>query len=95
MQNDKATDIDKMNMLIYDRAAEMAGRLNYFMEFVTTFKKINKSGQSIFEYIILTCLLVAMLFGFAQTPFFRDIKDYLSNAFNRSVDKILQVPVYK
>ncbi len=95
MQNDKATDIDKMNMLIYDRAAEMADRLNFIMEFLTAFKKINKSGQSIFEYVILTCLIAAMLFGFSQAPFFRDIRIYLSNAFDRSVIKILQVPVYK
>lgn len=95
MQNDKATDIDKMNMLIYGRAAEMAGRLNFIMEFVTTFKKINKSGQSIFEYIILTCLVAALLFGFSQAPFFKNIRGYLNDAFNRSVQKILQVPVYK
>lgn len=84
-----------MNMLIYGRAAEMADRINFIMEFVITFKKINRSGQSIFEYIILTSLLVGMLFVFYQTPFFRDIRNYLSNAFDRSVIKILQVPVYK
>jgi len=95
MQNDKATDIGKMNMLIYGRAAEMVDRLNFIMEFVTTFKKINRSGQSIFEYVILTCLVVGMLFGFSQTPFFQNIRNYLSNAFDRSVIKILQVPVYK
>jgi hypothetical protein len=93
MQNDKATDIDKMNIFLYGRAAEMADRLNFIMEFVTTLKKVNRSGQSIFEYVILTCLLVGMLFGFSQTTFFQDIRNYLSNAFDRSVIKILQGPV--
>lgn len=94
MQNDKATDIDKMGMFIYGRAAEMAGRLNFIMEFLTTFKKINKSGQSIFEYLLLTCLVVAMLFGFSQTPFFRNIRDYLSNAFDRAVLEIIKTRIY-
>lgn len=83
-----------MGILIYGRAAEMADRLNFIMEFITTFKKTNKSGQSVFEYVILTALVVVMLFGFSQTPFFRNIRDYLSNAFDRSVIKILQAPIY-
>lgn len=95
MQNDKATGIDKMNIFLYGRAAEMVDRINFIMEFVTTFKKVNRSGQAIFEYVLLTALVVGMLFGFSQTPFFRDIRDYLSLAFNRSVEKILQVPLYK
>ena len=94
MQNDKATDIERMNMFIYGRAAEMADRLNFIVEFLTTFKKINRSGQSIFEYIILASLVILMLLGFTQTPFFASIRDSFENAFNRAVIKILEVPVY-
>lgn len=95
MQNDKATDIENMVEFIYARAAEMVVRVNFIMEFLTTFKKINKSGQSIFEYVLLTALVVGMLFGFSQTPFFKDIRNYFNLAFSRSVEKILSAPVYK
>lgn len=94
MQNDKATDIDRMNMFIYGRAAEMAARLNFIVEFITTLKKINKSGQSIFEYLMVSSLVILLLFGFSQTPFFVSIRGSFENAFNRAVIKILEVPIY-
>ncbi len=94
MQNDKARDIDTMNRFIYGRAAEMADRCNFILEFITTFKKINKSGQSIFEYLMLASLVMLMLFGFSHTPFFVSIKGSFENAFNRAVIKILEVPLY-
>ncbi len=67
---------------------------DFIMQFVTTLKKSNKSGQSIFEYIILTCLTMAILFGFSQTTFFQNVRGYLDDAFDEAVIKILEVPAY-
>ena len=67
-----------------------------------TFKKINKSihlakkeflnirGQSIFEYFILTAVVVAAVLFFASTDYFINIKDSCKEAFSRSVEEILE-----
>lgn len=93
MQNDKATDINKSrNLYMAGLPKWQAG--DFIMELVTTFKKNNKSGQTIFEYIILTCLTMAILFGFSQTTFFQNVRGYLNDAFDEAVIKILEVPSY-
>jgi len=55
-----------------------------------TLKKINKRGQAIFEYFILTTVIVAVVLFFAASPYFNNIKTSCENAFNAGVDKILE-----
>jgi len=65
------------------------------------FKKINKShlaqvkfadrkAQSIFEYVILTAVVVAILLIFTATPYFQQIKTSCENAFNAAVTEIVK-----
>ncbi|MDD4938684.1 MAG: hypothetical protein PHE18_01550 [Candidatus Omnitrophica bacterium] len=47
-------------------------------------------GQSIFEYFILTTVVVAVVLFFANTPYFKGIKASCANAFDRAVGEILK-----
>jgi len=55
-----------------------------------TLKKINKRGQAIFEYFILTAVVVAVVLFFAANPFFRIIQSSYENAFNDGVEEMLR-----
>ena len=66
-----------------------------------TFKKNNKSacpvrkeffngGQAIFEYFILTAVVVTVVFLFLQSTFFTNIKTSCENAFNQAVGEMLK-----
>ena len=65
-------------------------------EFITTFKKSNTNkGQSIFEYFILTTVVVAVVLFFASSDFFKNVKNSLTNdnetgAFDQAVKEILK-----
>ena len=63
-----------------------------------TLKKFNESsrkikkhfcikGQSIFEYFILTTVIVAVVLSLG---FFQDIQNHLKNAFNQAVEEMLE-----
>jgi len=65
-----------------------------------TFKKINKSrrvrkrffysGQAIFEYFILTAVVVAAVLFFSNSQYFRDVRSSCEEAFVQSVQEILE-----
>jgi len=46
-------------------------------------------GQAIFEYFILTTVVVTVVLFFANSPYFANIKASCENAFNQAVNKIL------
>lgn len=50
----------------------------------------DKKAQSIFEYIILTAIVVAVILIFASTPYFQKIKTACDNAFNAAVTEIVK-----
>ena len=50
----------------------------------------DKKAQSIFEYVILTAIVVAVVLFFAATPYFQKIKTACDNAFNRAVTQIVK-----
>lgn len=73
--------------------------MNYFMGFIMAFKKASKShlaqrkffdkkAQSIFEYVILTAVVVAAVLIFG--PYFSNIKDSCTKAFNAAVTEIVK-----
>jgi len=62
----------------------------FYEEFIMTLKKINKRGQAIFEYFILTAAVVAVVLFFATSPFFRIIQSSCENAFNVGVEEMLR-----
>jgi len=49
-----------------------------------TLKK-SKRGQAIFEYFILTTVVVAVVLFFASTPYFQNIKNSCKNAFDKAM----------
>jgi len=55
-----------------------------------TLKNINKSGQAIFEYFILTAVVLAVVLFLASSQHFRNIKTTCEGAFNQAVNEILQ-----
>lgn len=55
-----------------------------------TFKKINQSGQAIFEYFILTAMVCAVVLFFASRDSFKGIKKSCDDAFDRSVTEIVK-----
>jgi uncharacterized protein (UPF0333 family) len=55
-----------------------------------TLKKINKRGQAIFEYFILTTVVVAVVLFFAASPHFKNIKASCENAFNNGIEEMLR-----
>ena len=58
------------------------------MEFVMTFKKINKMGQSIIEYFLLYAAVLAAILFFADTQIFKDIKENCRVATNETIHAI-------
>ena len=54
------------------------------------FKKINKSGQSIYEYFILAALVMMFVLFFSSTKLFQDLKVACDDAFRQAVRDILQ-----
>lgn len=54
-----------------------------------TLKK-SKRGQAIFEYFILTTVVVAVVLFLFQSPFFTSVKSSCENAFNQAVKDILE-----
>jgi hypothetical protein len=60
------------------------------MEFIMTFKKINKRAQSIFEYFILTAAVCATVLFFATTDSFKSIKISCEKAFNGAVTELVK-----
>jgi len=73
--------------------------MNYFRGFIMAFKKANKShfaprkfsdkeAQSIFEYVILTALVVTVVLIFG--PYFDKIKQSCNDAFNAAVTEIVK-----
>lgn len=55
-----------------------------------TLKKINKRAQSIFEYFILTTVVVAVVLFFAASEHFKQIKNSCEKAFNDGVNETLK-----
>jgi hypothetical protein len=65
-----------------------------------TFTKINKScrvrkrffysGQAIFEYFILTAVVVAAVLFFSTSQYFKDATNSCEKAFVKSVGEILE-----
>ncbi|MDP3732187.1 MAG: hypothetical protein Q8R31_04060 [Candidatus Omnitrophota bacterium] len=47
-------------------------------------------GQAIFEYFILTTVVVAVVLFFASSPYFQNIKTSCENAFNKATEEILK-----
>ncbi len=65
-------------------------------EFIMTLKK-SKKGQSIFEYFILTTVIVAVVLFFANTDYFKNIKKKLvtddgKGEFDQAVEQIVHQP---
>jgi uncharacterized protein (UPF0333 family) len=54
-----------------------------------TLKK-SKRGQAIFEYFILTAVVVAAVLFFANSDFFKKVKDSSTNAFNNATEEMLK-----
>ncbi len=58
-----------------------------------TLKK-SKKGQAIFEYFILTTVVVAVVLFFTASQYFKDIfkdiKTSCENAFNQAVEEMLK-----
>jgi hypothetical protein len=55
-----------------------------------TLEKIKRSGQAIFEYFILTTVVVAVVLFFAASGNFQKIKNSCNRAFNDGVQEILR-----
>ena len=51
---------------------------------------IIRKAQSIFEYFILTAVILAIVLFFADKECFKNIQDSYETAFNRAVGEILQ-----
>ena len=56
------------------------------------FSKVLRNGkaQSIFEYLILTAVVAAVVMFFAKAGYFTQIKTSCENAFKRSVEEIVK-----
>ncbi len=50
----------------------------------------DKKAQSIFEYVILTAVVVAAILIFASTPYFQRINASCDKAFNEAVTEIVK-----
>lgn len=61
----------------------------FVKEFIMTLKK-SKKGQAIFEYFILTTVVVAVVLFFASSPYFQNIQNSCTNAFNKAVEEMLK-----
>jgi cell division protein FtsL len=58
------------------------------MEFIMTFKKINKTGQAIIEYFILTTVVLAVVLFFSQSKFYKDVNKSLTDSTNQAITNI-------
>jgi hypothetical protein len=54
-----------------------------------TFKKINKSGQSVFEYVILTALTAGAVLSLLTNTHYLNFQQSCSVAFDRTVFKMV------
>lgn len=57
---------------------------------LTPRKLSDRKAQSIFEYVILTAVVVAVVLFFASTPYFQRIKTSCEGAFNAAVTEIVK-----
>jgi hypothetical protein len=55
-----------------------------------TFAKSNKSGQSIFEYFVLTAITVGLFLVFMKSQNFLGIKAAAENFFDSAVTEVLK-----
>ena len=55
-----------------------------------TFKKINKTGQSVFEYFILTSVLMTLVLFFATSGTFGRVRDSAKMTLEQATNKILR-----
>ena len=55
-----------------------------------TFAKLNKNGQSIFEYFVLTIITVGLLLVFTKNQNFLGIKGAAENFFNAKTSEVLK-----
>jgi len=55
-----------------------------------TFKKINKTGQSVFEYFILTSVLMTLILFFATSGNFGCVRDSARIALEQATNRILR-----
>lgn len=53
-----------------------------------TFKKINQSGQSVFEYVILTALTAGAVLSLLANTHFLNVQTSCDGAFDRAVNMI-------
>ena len=84
MENSKATGKLKK------KARLPKGQPGFFIkELIMTLKK-SKRGQAIFEYFILTTVVVAVVLFFTNSGLFRSIKNSCEGAFNQAVEEILK-----
>jgi len=75
--------------------------MNFFKGLIMAFKKISKShlaqrkladkkAQAIFEYVILTAIVVAAVLIFTATPYYQQIKTACNTSFNNAVAEIVK-----
>ena len=88
MENSKATEklSSKTGLLKWWRGF-------FIGELIMTLKKSKKGqakGQTIFEYFILTTVVVAVVLFFTASPYFQNIKASCEDAFNKAVEEILK-----
>ena len=88
MQNSKATE-EFQNI-----AGLPKGRPGFFIRrLIMTLKKSKRDlakGQAIFEYFILTTVVVAVVLFFTQSSFFKSVKNSCEGAFNKAVEVMLK-----
>ena len=84
MENSKATE------KLSNKTGLPKWQAGFFIkELIMTLKK-SKRGQAIFEYFILTTVVVAVVLFFADSPLFKSIKNSCENAFNQGVEEMLK-----
>lgn len=91
MRNGKATE--KLN----NKTGLPKLEARFFIEgFLMTLKKSKKDlarairGQSIFEYLLLTAAVVAVVLFFVNSDFFKNIKSSCETAFNNAVEEMVK-----
>jgi hypothetical protein len=58
--------------------------------FVMTFKKSNRTGQSILEYFILTAVVMGVVLFFSNSTFFNGVRNSCQTSFSSAVTAILK-----
>ena len=84
MQNSKATE-----KKLSSKTGLPKWRPGFFVEELIMTLKKSKKGQAIFEYFILTTVIVAVVLFFANSPFLGGIKSSTEKAFNEAVIRML------